>query len=176
MVAPVPSSLVMQNALPTDVDLDDFESGDAEVDAFFRSRKWFNAEKGVCAPPTYVFRSTPSGPAIGYAAVAVRQVSDPDDSSSSTARYFTIYAVGINRRYQGERNPMAPGQTYAASILEAIEGIARETTKCKGVSLWVRAPNERAIRCYCKAGFVADPNGPKQRLEGPPHLTMRKTF
>lgn len=46
-------SLHARFALPDDPDLDAFDSGVSEVDAYFRSRQWFNVGKGLASPPTY---------------------------------------------------------------------------------------------------------------------------
>lgn len=161
-------------ALPDDPALDAFACGDDEVDAYFCGRRWFDAPKGQASPPTYVFRTQEDGPVVGYAAVAFRRVEHPDDQSPNRARYLTIYAVGVNRDFQGQYNPLAPEQTYATSILARIEALAAEKADRVGLSLWVRATNGRAIRFYEKVGFVADPSGPAQRDGGAPHLTMRK--
>lgn len=174
---PVPAPVVTQNALPDDPELDLFESGDEEVDHYFHGRGWFDVKKEVCSPPTYVCRLDPSGPAIGYVSVGHRQVPHPVDASAATARYLTIYALGVDKAYQGVANPLSPGETVAASILNAVEGVARQRPDCVGMSLWVRSTNARAIRFYLKMGFVADPSGPRQRgPKGPPHLSMRRAF
>ncbi len=170
------ASLHYAFALPDDPELDGFDSGDAEVDAYFRSRRWFNVAKGQAAPPTYVFRTDANGPVIGYAALSLRNAEHPDDQSPSRARYLMVYAVGLNRSFQGRANPRAPSSTLAASVFEIIEGFALAKSDCVGISLWVRATNERAIRFYRRLGFVADPGGPAQRDSGSPHLTMRKAL
>ena len=170
----MPGKVFYEYALPDDPELDRFDSGDDEVNAYFRSRRWFNAERGQAAPPTYVFRTVPGGPVIGYAAVSPRSAGYPDDQSTSQARYMMIYVVGVNRRFQGQRNPLAPVETFAASIFAVIEGFAASKEGCVGLSLWVRSTNKRAIRFYEKMGFVADPGGPVSRDAGAPHLTMRK--
>ena len=168
--------LFTQFAIPDDPDLDVFASGDDEVDGFFRSRRWFSAEKGQASPPTYVFRTTEGGSVVGYAAVSFRNAEHPDDSSATRARYLMIYVVGVNTAFQGKRNPLAPAETFAASIFGVIQGLAGAKQGCVGLSLWVRATNARAIRFYEKVGFVADPSGATSRDAGPPHLTMRKLF
>lgn len=170
----MPGTLFYELALPDDPELDRFDSGEEEVDAYFRSRRWFNAERGGAAPPTYVFRTEAAGPVVGYAAVSFRNAEHPDDRSSSRAKYLMIYVVGVNRPYQGQRNPLAPGETFAASIFLVVEGFAASKAGCAGLCLWVRSNNTRAIRFYEKMGFVADPAGPVQRGAGAPHLTMRK--
>jgi ribosomal protein S18 acetylase RimI-like enzyme len=168
------ASLHYAFALPDDPELDGFDSGDAEVDSYFRSRRWFNVAKGQAAPPTYVFRTDANGPVVGYAAVSFRNTEHPDDQSTTRARYLMVYAVGVNRPFQGQPNPSAPSVTLAASIFEAVETLALAKPDCVGMSLWARATNERALRFYRRLGFVADPGGPTQRDSGSPHLTMRK--
>ena len=170
----MPGTLFHEYALPDDPELDRFDCGEQEVNAYFRSRRSFNTQKGQAAPPTYVFRTAEGGPVVGYAAVSFRNAQHPDDRSSVRAKYLMIYVVGVNRPYQGRRNPLAPDETFAASIFGVIEGFAASTVSCVGMWLWVRSTNHRAIRFYEKAGFVADPSGPVQRDPGAPHLTMRK--
>lgn len=168
------ATLHFEFAPPDDPELDRFESGEEEVNAYFRSRQWFNEEKGQAAPPTYVFRTEAGGPVVGYAAISFRNVEHPDDRSASRAKYLMIYVVGVNRPFQGQRNPRAPEETFAASIFAAVEGFAMAKAGCAGLSLWVRSTNVRAIRFYEKVGFVADPSGPVRRDAAAPHLTMRK--
>jgi ribosomal protein S18 acetylase RimI-like enzyme len=55
-----------------------------------------------------------------------------------------------------------------------LERFAIDKTGCRGLYLWVRADNDRAIAFYRKCGFVDDPAGPVQRDDGAPHLSMRK--
>lgn len=155
---------------------DTFESGEEEVTTYFRSRRWFNADKGQAAPPTYVFRTGPGGLVVGYASVSFRNAEHPDDKSAARAQYLMIYVAGVNTGFQGQRNPVAPEETFAASMFGMIEGLAAAKQGCVGLSLWVRASNARAVRFYEKAGFVADPNGPVHRDGGAPHITMRKLF
>lgn len=170
----MPGTLFYEYALPDDPELDRFDSGEEEVNAYFRNRRWFNAEKGLAAPPTYIFRTGKGGPVVGYAAVSFRNAEHPDDRSATRAKYLMIYVVGVNRPYQGQRNPLAPDETFAASMFRVIEDFAATKPGCVGLSLWVRSTNARAIRFYEKAGFVADPSGPVARDAGAPHLTMRK--
>lgn len=160
-------------ALPTDSALDAFECGDAEVDNYFRRRTWFDQQKQQAAPPTYEFRTEPSGLVVGYAAVGFRNTNHPHDNSALRARYLMIYVVGVNLRFQGEKNPRAPEETFAATMLRFLKNQAEAKADCAGLCLWVRANNARAIRFYEKMGFVADPGGPVQRDQGAPHLTMR---
>ena len=87
-----------------------------------------------------------------------------------------IYALGVHGHFQGAENPAAPGQRYAATIMDALEELARERADCVGLSLWVREDNARAIAFYVRCGFVADPAGPVARDKGPRHLTMRLLF
>ena len=173
-LCPLPSALFTRFALPDDPDLDAFDSGVAEVDAYFRSRQWFNVAKGVAAPPTYQFLTDEGGEVVGYAAVVFRNAEHPHDRSDDRARYLVIYVTGVHERFQGRENPRAAGETYAVLMFRVLEGFARAKAGCVGMSLWVRADNARAIASYQKVGFVDDPGGPVQRHGGAPHLTMRK--
>jgi hypothetical protein len=110
---------------------------------------------------------------VGYAAVSFRNIEHPHDRSPSRAKYLMVNVVGVNCPYQGQRNPLAPDETFAASIFRIIEGFAASKAGCVGICLWVRSNNARAIRFYEKMGFVADPSGPVQRDAGASHLTMR---
>jgi ribosomal protein S18 acetylase RimI-like enzyme len=168
------SGLRFELALPDDGRLDRFDCGDAEVDAYFRSRRWFDAARGEASPPTYAFVPAGGDEVVGYATLAFRNVAHPDDCSPGRARYLAIYAIGVDRGFQGRFVPGTAGQSFAASMIVAIEGIALARAGCVGLSLWVRSTNIRAIRFYEKAGFAMDPTGPVQRDGGPPHASMRK--
>ena len=170
------AKLFTQFALPDDLYLDVFVSGDEEVDGWFRSRKWFNATKGKASPPTYVFRTAQDGDVVGCASVAFRKMEHPEDASSQRAKYLMVYVVGVNIGFHGQRNPQAPDETFAASIFGVIEALAMKHSDCVGLSLWVRSTNARAIAFYQKVGFVADPSGAVQRDDKAPHLTMRRLF
>ena len=111
---------------------------------------------------------------MGYCAFGFGKQPHPDDTSATKARYLVIYMIGVDQAFQRTQNPLAPGQTYAASIMAVLEDIARAKQSCVGLSLWVRSTNEVAIAFYRKVGFTADPGGPSQRDEGDPILTMRK--
>jgi ribosomal protein S18 acetylase RimI-like enzyme len=111
---------------------------------------------------------------VGYCAYDFRKQPHPDKASEAMARYLVIYMIGVHQAFQRTQNPLAPGQTYAASIMAVLEDIARAKQSCVGLSLWVRSTNEAAIGLYRKVGFTADPGGPSQRDEGDPILTMRK--
>ena len=161
-------------ALPDDPFLDRFSSGYETTDHYFRNRRWFKADKGRSSPPTYAFRTAKGGLIVGYCAFDVGKQPHPDSASATKARYLVIYMIGVDRAFQGTQNPLAPGQTYAASIMAVLEDIARAKQSCVGLSLWVRSTNEVAIAFYRKVGFTADPGGPSQRDEGDPILTMRK--
>ena len=173
---PTPTSLHVLLAEPDDPDLDRLDSGNAEIDRYVKSRAWFNASRGKSSPPTYKFNVELDGAVLGYASVARRKVAHPDDHAALRAPYLTIYAVGLHSRFHGVRDPGRPEQTYAASIFDFIEELAREETDIAGLSLWVRMDNIRAIHFYEKMGFEPDPGGPVQRDSGPPHLSMRKLF
>ena len=161
-------------ALPDDPSLDRFLSGYERTDHYFRSREWFNADKGRSAPPTYVFRVAEDGPVVGYCAFDFGKQLHPDDASTTKARYLVIYMIGVDQAFQGIQNPLAPGQTYAVSIMAALEEIARQKQNCVGLSLWVRSTNLAAIGLYRKVGFSPDPGGPSHRDQGDPIVTMRK--
>lgn len=149
-------------------------SGVAEVDEYFRTRRWFNSEKGRAAPPTYQFL-TAGGEVLGYAAVGFRNCEHPHDGSAQRARYLMVYVAGLHQRFHGIENPHAPGETYAMSVFDVLaDEIAPMKAGTVGLCLWVRADNARAIRFYEKVGFIADPAGPIGRDEGSPHLTMRR--
>jgi len=161
-------------ALPDDPFLDRFSSGYETTDHYFRSRQWFKFDKNRSSPPTYVFRVHKGGPVVGYCAIDFGKQPHPDDASEDKARFLVIYMIGVDDAFQGTQNPLATGQTYAASIMAVLEDIARAKQRCVGLSLWVRSTNQVAIAFYRKVGFTADPGGPSQRDEGDPILTMRK--
>ena len=164
--------LTFRFTLPSDEDLDDFESGVDEVDDYFRKRQWFNEGKDKAAPPTYTFFSE-DGDRIGYAAVAFRRYPHPNDNADEKNQYLVIYVVGVDRAFRGKFNARL-GETFAKSIFRTLTRFAEEKEECAGLSLWVRTDNERAIAFYKKGGFVADETGPVERDDGAPHLTMRK--
>jgi ribosomal protein S18 acetylase RimI-like enzyme len=82
--------------------------------------------------------------------------------------------IGVDQAFQRTQNPLAPGQTYAASMMAVLEDIARAKQSCVGLSLWVRSTNKAAIGLYRKVGFKEDPGRPSQQDDGDPILTMRK--
>ncbi len=167
-------ALYIQFALPDHPDLDGFASGMDEVDWYFRSRQWFNAAKGKASPPTYQFLTANGGDVVGYAAVSFRECGHPEDASEEKAKYLAVYAAGLYSRFQGQKNPRAPDESFAESMFRVLEGFARDKTDCVGLYLWVRADNDRAIGFYRKFGFREDPGGLVQRDDKVPHLTMRK--
>jgi ribosomal protein S18 acetylase RimI-like enzyme len=173
VVRALAADVVAEDALPTDPAVDAFHCGDEEVEAYFHGRQWFRP-KGTLA--TFAFHAANDGPAIGYVTVAGQRVPHPTDASAATARYLTVYALGVAVDHQGVRNPGRPRDTFAVSILRMVEDLARAQSACVGLSLWVRANNARAIGFYRKVGFVADAGGPTQRDDGAPHLTMRKAL
>lgn len=111
---------------------------------------------------------------MGNCAYDFRKQPHPDNASEAKARYLVIYMIGVDQAFRGTQNPLAPGQTYAVSIMAVLEDIARARESCVGLSLWVRSTNEAAIGLYRKVGFKEDPGGPPRRDEGDPILTMRK--
>lgn len=173
---PLSTAIHIQHALPNDSDIDALDRGVAEVDRYFQSRTWFDVRKGKVSPATYQFRTRPGGAIVGYAAASFRNQAHPTDDATSRARYLVIYALGVHRHLQGVENPAAPGQRYAATIMIALEELARDRADCAGLSLWVREDNPRAIAFYERCGFIADPVGPVARDGGPRHLTMRLVF
>ncbi|MCC6874261.1 MAG: GNAT family N-acetyltransferase [Sandaracinaceae bacterium] len=152
-------------ALPDDPDLDQFSSGNPEVDRYFVNRAF-----GKGKLTTYQF-FLPDGSKVGYAAVAIRKTPDPTDASTTKAKYLVVYAFGLHQRFQGSRN--AAGDTLAVQAFRLLEEEARNAG-CAGLSLWVRQDNPRAIGFYKKNGMTADPGGAVQRDQAAPHLTMRK--
>lgn len=167
------TAIHIQHALPNDPDLDALDSGNAEVDRYFRCRSWFDVAKGRAAPATYQFRTRPGGAVVGYAAAAFRNQAHPTDNGAERARYLVIYALGVHRHFQGVGNPAVPGERYATTMMRDLVDLARQKPDCVGVSLWVREDNARAIAFYRRNGFVSDPAGPVARDGGSRHLTMR---
>jgi len=100
-------------ALPDDPFLDRFTSGYETTDSYFRSRRWFKAERGRSSPPTYAFRTAEGGPIVGYCAFDFRKQPHPDSASTTKARYLVIYMIGVDRAFHGTKNPLTPKQTYA---------------------------------------------------------------
>ncbi|MBI4821695.1 MAG: hypothetical protein HY791_35875 [Deltaproteobacteria bacterium] len=163
-------------ALPTDPDLDQFSSGNSEVDAYFSKREWFNSAKNEHAPPTYQFRTAQNGEVVGYAAAAFRNNPHPDDSSTTKAKYLVVYVAAVHSRYAGQRNPAAPSETFSSSMFAILDSMARAKAGCVGLCLRVRTDNLRAIAFYEKVGFAPDPGGARPLDDKAPHLTMRKTW
>lgn len=161
----------VQLALPDDPDLDLFSSGNVEVDSFFRSRQWFNAKKGKASPATYQFR-TEDDQILGYAAAASRNLDHPHENPVGRKKFLVVYAAGIHTKFQGAVDPDRTSQTYAASIFEWLDDLARQVG-CFGVSLWIRVDNPRAIRFYEKMGLTKVGN-PMQIDDGAQHVTMQK--
>lgn len=163
--------LVPAPADPADAAVDAFDCGDDEVNNYFRKRLWFR--DGKISPPTYEFRLGAGQPVVGYVSVAPRANEHPTDESTQKAKYLVIYAIGVNKAFQGQR--LESGESYAAAMVDFL-GTVDTKKKCIGLYLWVRSDNARAIAFYKKVGFEADPGGPRPRFdgEGAPHLTMRK--
>ena len=171
----VPDFILVQNADPADPALDTFDSGDGEVTGYFRSRCWFNTRKLRTKPPTFEFRVEEAGEIVGYAALDFKVDCYPHDASEEYARQMVVFVVGIDVRFQGQPNPMAPEETIAVSVFRWVERQARTKADCVAIRLQVRSDNSRALAFYRKVGFVEDPAGPRQSSdERAPHLTMRK--
>lgn len=156
-----------------DDDLDDFNSGDPEVDKYFSSRQWFVG--GKYSPETYQFRTADNSDVVGYAAAGFRNLRHPEETSEVKARYLAIMAVGIHKHLHGHTNPAATGDTYATSLFNILERWAREKPQTVGLHLWVRNGNARAIAFYTRFGFKQIGRPIQRDLSGgDPHLTMRK--
>jgi len=166
--------IFIELAVPDDSFLDVFCCGYERVDSYFRSREWFAQQCKGGSLTTYVVRVFEGGPVVGYFSVSFRNQPHPNDASTSKAKVLVISMLGVDQAFQGQRNPLAADQTYAASIMAELEEMARSKATCVGLSLWVRSTNERAIGIYRKVGFVADPAGPIPRDAGDPMLTMRR--
>lgn len=162
------------HTIPSDPEIDEFTSGDDEVDKYFHSRHWFDDGSEKTSPPTYKFCD--GDEFVGLASVAFRDNPHPTDESSTTAKYLVVYVVGVREELHGVKNPNASDETYAATLFRTLERFGREREGVVGMSLWVRADNARAIAFYEKVGFERDPGGPVQRDGGAPHLTMRKLY
>ena len=111
---------------------------------------------------------------MGYASASFRNQPHPDDASSSVAKVLVISMLGVDQAFQGQSNPSAGDQSYAALVMADLEERARSKANCVALKLWVRSTNARAIGFYVKVGFVRDPGGPFQLDDGDPMLTMRK--
>jgi len=170
----MPDTLFKRCALPDDPDLDSLSTGLDEVDEYFRSRRWFSAAKGETSPPTYQFLTDEDGEVVGYASVSFRRCGHSADSSDEMAKFLVVYAVGLHIRFQGKRNPRSMADSYAISLFRILESFARDKPGCVGLYLWVRADNARGIGFYEKFGFIPDPDGPVQRDDKVPHLSMRR--
>jgi len=168
--------IFIELAEPDDSSLDVFCCGYERVDRYFSSREWFAERCKGGSLMSYVVRVSEGGPVVGYCSVSFRNQPHPDDASTSKAKVLVISMLGVDQAFQGQQNPLAPDQTYAASLMAELEEMARSKANCVGLSLWVRSTNERAINFYKKVGFVADTAGPIQRDAGDPMLTMRKIF
>jgi len=154
---------------PLDPALDSFNSTNREVDEFFQSRAWFR--NGKASPETYRFEDGPYS-RVGYASAAFRKLPHPNETAQAKALYLVVYALGVDKAWQGDLNPIT-GTTYAMCVVDELAAQASTDTRCVGLSLWVRTDNPRAIAFYTKCGFVEDPAGPVHRDKGAPHQTMR---
>ena len=85
-------------------------------------------------------------------------------------------SFGANVPFQKQLDPGSnPETTFARSILAYIESKGRANASCIGLSLWVRADNERARAMYEALGFGYDPSGPFDD-DGLETYEMRKWF
>ena len=166
--------IFVELAVPDDPFLDVFYCGQARVDHYFRSREWLAEKSKGGSLTTYVYRAGEAGPVVGYASASFRNQPHPDDASSSKAKVLVISMLGVDQAFQGQSNPSAGDQSYAASVMADLEELARSKANCVALKLWVRSTNARAIGFYVKVGFVRDPGRPFQLDDGDPMLTMRK--
>lgn len=161
-------------ASPTDEALDSFDCGDDEVNEHFRKRRFFD-EKWTPTSRGYKFQDE-SASCVGFMHLSFARAPLRDEASD-TGRFLVVFAFGVGLPFQGQTDPTDPdGRRFAAVLMGEAVKFAKAKKDCLGVSLWVRANNHRAIKFYERAGFVGDPDGPRQRADGCPHLTMRLMF
>lgn len=91
--------LQYEYAIPSDPEIDEFASGDDEVDKYFHSRQWFDDGSGKASPPTYKFCD--GDKLVGFAAVAFGNSPHPTDESSEKAKYLVVYVVGAHEKLHG---------------------------------------------------------------------------
>ena len=120
-------------ALPDESAVDQFTSGDDEVDDYFHSRRWFNEEDGKSSPPTYKFCD--ENRVIGFAAVAFRETPHLTDDSPEKEEYLVIYVVGVSKDLHGVENPNVEGESYAVTLFRTLERFARQKEGVVGLSL-----------------------------------------
>ena len=137
--------LFVELAAPDDSFLDVFCCGQARVDQYFRTREWLAEKSKGGSLTTYVFRAGEAGSVVGYAAVSFRNQPHPEDASSSKAKVLVISMLGVDQAFQGQMNPSAEDQSYAASVMADLEERARSKANCVAMKLWVRSTNARAI-------------------------------
>lgn len=166
------SPLTFEKALPDSPELERFDCGDPEVNAYFHSAQW----AARLGQGTFHIRACVGGPTLGFVTAEFRKSGRVSDEDPNKARFFTIYAFGLNLAFHGQKNPRAPQESYAASAFRVLESLARTKADCAGLALWVREHNARAIAFYEKVGFIPDPAGPVPRDGGPRHITLRKLF
>lgn len=116
--------LQYEYAIPSDPDIDEFASGDDEVDRYFRSRQWFDDGSGKMSPPTYKFCD--GDDFVGLASVAFRDNPHAADGSPTKAEYLVVYVVGVHEELQGAKNPNASDETYAVTLFRTLERFGRE--------------------------------------------------
>jgi len=157
MPTPLPnSSLTIEKALPNDARIDEFYFGPedyaVEVEEEFKSRIWEEDRD--------LFLFALEGELVAGARLDFWNRDPPhkDPEDGERRRYYLVIALGINVPFQGQRDPVS-GQKYSRIIFDYIESKARDREDCVGLTLWVRAANERARAIYVHWGFqyVAEP-------------------
>ncbi len=100
-----------------------------------------------------------------------------DSPDRGRKKYFLILSFGVNVPFQGKPDSGSdPRRSYARSILAYIEEKGRAKANCIGLSLWVRAENERARHVYEEWGFKYGPSGSFIDEGGEETFEMRKWF
>ena len=72
---------------------------------------------------------------MGYASASFRNQPHPDDASSSKAKVLVISMLGVDQAFQGQSNPSAGDQSYAASVMADLEELARSKANCVALKL-----------------------------------------
>ena len=99
---------------------------------------------------------------VGYAVQAFEPYWHPLHTSDDEEPYLNITVLGIQREFQGERDPRSPDQErYAAVILRGIETLIAPTRPTVvGIYGIVREDNPRSVRLLERSGYVRDGAGP----------------